>query len=86
MSKSEDLHLNGKIPHSYRKMDHSSELPDNFDEQNDDNVEEDVHEDYILIKTDLFVAPALRTASSNLQTPALRPYHLQLMEQKDTRQ
>ena len=31
MSKSEDLHLNGKIPYSYRKMDHSSELPDNID-------------------------------------------------------
>ena len=39
MSKSEDLHLNGKIPYSYRKMDHSSELPDNFDEQNDDAKE-----------------------------------------------
>ena len=49
-SKSEDLHLNGKIPYSHRKMDHFSELPDNIDEKNDDKVEEDVRTYSILIK------------------------------------
>ena len=49
MSKSEDLHLNGKIPYSYRKMDYSSELPDNIDDKNYENVEKNVQEDYILI-------------------------------------
>ena len=81
-SKSEDLHLNGKIPYSHRKMDHFSELPDNIDEIFFEKVEEDFHTYSILIKRDLFVVPDLRTNSSNLQ----RPCHLQLMEQKDPRQ
>ena len=81
-SKSEDLHLNGKIPYSHRKMDHLSGLPDNIDEKNDEKVEEDVRTYSILIKRDLFVVPDPRTDSLNLQTPAQRPRHLQLMEQK----
>ena len=64
-------------------MVHFKELPDDWDEDDLNDVVEDVRGDSISLTRLGWVTPAPSKKLLNLQNTAQRPHHIQLMEQKD---